>query len=130
MTDLLFVYGTLRPQADCAMGREARARLCSESQSLGPARTQGTLYNLGNYPALGTGSGVIVGSLYQLLDPSNTFKWLDEYEGISGAPSDEYERVLRPVVAHDEFPLRAWAYLQKRPAPRATLIPSGDWLSH
>jgi gamma-glutamylcyclotransferase (GGCT)/AIG2-like uncharacterized protein YtfP len=128
MTDLLFVYGTLRPDADCAMGQRARANLQRDSHLLGSARTHGTLYNLGNYPALGTGSRVILGSLYQLKDSSNTFTWLDKYEGITGTPVDEYERVLRTVISNDEQPVTAWVYILKHTAKSAQIIPSGDWL--
>jgi gamma-glutamylcyclotransferase (GGCT)/AIG2-like uncharacterized protein YtfP len=128
MTDMLFVYGTLRPDANCAMGQRARASLQRESQLVGSARTQGTLFNLGNYQALGTGSGMIVGSLYQLKDPSNTLMWLDEYEGITNTSADEYERVLRTALSNDEQPVKAWVYVLKHTAESAQIIPSGDWL--
>jgi gamma-glutamylcyclotransferase (GGCT)/AIG2-like uncharacterized protein YtfP len=129
MSDLLFVYGTLRPDADCEMGRDARTSLQGESRLLGSARTQGTLYNLGNYPALGPGLETISGSLYQLNNPSNTLKWLDEYEGITNALADEYERALKTVLLKDSHPVHAWVYLLKQPQARAELIPSGDWLN-
>lgn len=128
MPEMLFVYGTLRPDAECAMGREARPRLRSESQLLGSARTQGTLYDLGRYPGLGLGSGWVVGSVYQLNTIAKTLDWLDKYEGITGAPTDEYYRRRCAVISEGDHQILAWAYILRRVPPSATLMRSGNWL--
>lgn len=129
MTDLLFVYGTLRPEAHHTMGMSARARLQNESHPVGTARTQGTLYDLGEYPGLASGSGWVTGTLYQLNDQHNTLEWLDQYEDITGSPDDEYERQQRTVVRVGDQPVKAWVYVLKQASTSATIIPTGDWLS-
>ncbi len=136
MNAMLFVYGTLRPDAACAMGHEARVRLQRESQLLGAARARGTLVDLGDYPALTTGNNSVVGALVQLRDPLATLIWLDEYEGVTGALTDQYVRVRQPVIPEIDRPVQscmqawvqAWVYVLKHRATAAPAIASGNWL--
>ena len=130
MTNLttLFVYGTLRPIASGVMGADERARLAGEAHYLGPATTAGTLLDLGAYPGLAEGPGLVRGGLYALSEPAITFAWLDAYEGITGAARDEYRRCRRTVTQVDGTELVAWVYIFVRSADGIRAIASGDWL--
>ena len=121
----LFVYGTLRPGAGCALGRLARERLRQETVDRGPATMRGRLIDLGRYPGLvaNGGQGIVHGELLALKSPSLTWLWLDAYEG------GGYRRVVGEAVS-TTMARRVWAYCyvcKSAPGP-AALIRSGDWL--
>lgn len=81
----LFVYGSLMSSVSTPMGARERIRLAGESRSLGPAKTQGRLYNLGQYPGLAPPTSpddIVQGELLELFNPAATFLWLDQYEGV------------------------------------------------
>ncbi|HET9983324.1 MAG TPA: gamma-glutamylcyclotransferase family protein [Longimicrobiales bacterium] len=71
----LFVYGTLR-------SGEPAAELLAGAEPLGPARVEGTLYDIdGRYPALMlAGRGVVEGEVWRC--PVELLWRLDEYEGV------------------------------------------------
>ena len=93
MTELIFVYGTLRSGFDNRYAKLLR----SQSLFAGEASVRGSTRDLGRYPAFRPEpDGEVRGELYRLLTPETTLAALDEYEG------DEFERVLiecggRPV---------------------------------
>ena len=123
----LFVYGTLRPAASGAMGTDERGRLAEEARYLGPATTQGLLIDLGAYPGLVNGPGLVHGDLYSLTGAAGTLAWLDTYEGITGAVCDEYLRRVCPI-AMPNGRIAAWVYFCRRAPIGARAIASGDWL--
>lgn len=111
----LFVYGTLRSGGD-AVGLLRGCRLA------GTGRVAGTLYDLGDYPALVLdGRGLVEGEVWRC--PADALGRLDEYEGL---PSGLYARV-RVAVDGTE----CWTYVAGPAlAPRLTperRIPSGRW---
>jgi gamma-glutamylcyclotransferase (GGCT)/AIG2-like uncharacterized protein YtfP len=117
---LLFVYGTLLPWAPSALGAVER--------DLGRATTRGQLVDLGGYPGLIEGTGLVHGLLYDLIaEPCATLTWLDVYEGISGTPSDEYARLSRTVSCADGTNVDAWVYMYRHAVDPASVMPSGRW---
>ena len=76
----LFVYGTLLPQSNGALGISQRLRLRSEGTFLGNAQTDGVLLDLGGYPGLIDGSTLVHGGIYRLRSPEASLPWLDAYE--------------------------------------------------
>ena len=69
---LLFVYGTL------LKGME-REFVLSDSQYLGPAVFQAQLFDLGDYPGIKVGRGLVIGELYEI--NRVTLDLLDKLEG-------------------------------------------------
>jgi gamma-glutamylcyclotransferase (GGCT)/AIG2-like uncharacterized protein YtfP len=125
----LFVYGTLLPASAGDMGRDERARLGREAKWLGPATVSGTLYNLGGYPGLFDGAGIVHGGLYDLHDPLATFLWLDAYEAVTGDPTqDDYWRTQRAVTPAAGNCRSAWIYVGVRQPRSGDIIRSGSWL--
>jgi gamma-glutamylcyclotransferase (GGCT)/AIG2-like uncharacterized protein YtfP len=126
MSDIIFVYGTLRPSV-----KNSRADLFEAvAESLGEARVRGHLYNLGAYPGLvlNEASNVwVVGAIYRLHHPEPTLKILDEYEGATARSDDAYERALVTVANSEHATLQAWTYLYRGPLTGAKAMPSGDW---
>lgn len=121
----LFVYGTLRPAADCAMGRSARDRLSREAVHVGGATMRGRLLDLGRYPALVAIDlgGVVRGDVLELASPGLTWPWLDAYEGPG------YLRVVGQSHSDDGRRFAAWVYICKVAPAGAGQVPGGDWLT-
>ena len=122
MTDLLFVYGTLRSGFDNPYAQLLRQR----AELLGPATAQGSIYRVRHYPAFRpeahpAASGVVHGELYRMFpDPAALLQALDDYEDV------EFTRVPIAVEqgggAHS-----AWIYRYDAALPPDSLIASGDF---
>ena len=124
MTDLfdLFVYGLLMP------GQSGYDELClaDRTQRLGPDRTTGTLYDLGDYPGLiAEGSGVVHGEILRSSD-ATLLADLDAYELYDPENLDcsDYRR-LRITTLSGNLP--AWTYIYLRPLNGCPIIEAGDW---
>jgi gamma-glutamylcyclotransferase (GGCT)/AIG2-like uncharacterized protein YtfP len=125
---LLFVYGTLLPWAPGALGAVERADLRAQARDLGRATTHGHLVDLGGYPGLVDGVGLVHGLLYDLIaNPSATLTWLDAYEGVTGALDDEYARCVRCVTCADGISIDAWVYMYRHAIEPTCVRPSGRW---
>jgi len=124
---LLFVYGTLRREADTRMS----AWLAARAEHLGPATTPGRLYDLGSYPGFVDARlphEVVRGDLVRLRSPA-AWRELDDYEN-DGASGDAapYVCVRRIVDLHTGERVDACLYLYRGPLRGARRITSGDWL--
>lgn len=124
---LLFVYGTLRPEADTRMSTWLAAR----AEHLGPATTPGRLYDLGSYPGFVDArlpDEVVRGDLYRLRSPA-AWRELDDYEN-DGASGDAapYVCVRRIVNLDTRERVDACLYLYREPLHGSRRIVSGDWL--
>lgn len=127
MTAHLFVYGTLLPGDTSDTGAEQRARLQREARVVGPGTTDGLLLDLGSYPGLVDGPGVVHGIVHYLPDWSKTLAWLDAYEGITGCPEDEYVRKPRAVTFSTGATILCWTYVYMQSMVVCSLIVSGRW---
>ncbi len=126
LSDLLFVYGTLRMGCDDAMARW----LHGASRLIGPAQANGALYRVDHYPGfVPGGSGQVVGDLVQLADPPAAFAILDDYEQCSDAwPRPREYRRERLIVAGPQGPVEAWTYIFAHDVRGLERIESGDFL--
>ncbi|MDX2029154.1 MAG: acetylornithine/succinylornithine family transaminase [Blastocatellia bacterium] len=126
MTELLFVYGSLRPE----LAPEELQPLLARFSSLGSGTTPGRLYDLGPYcgavldPA---GAARIHGFLWRI--PPEMLPTLDEYEGYSEAAPDAglYVRRLCTVQGGDGEEYESWIYVYNGEVANARPIPSGDY---
>jgi gamma-glutamylcyclotransferase (GGCT)/AIG2-like uncharacterized protein YtfP len=119
---LLFVYGTLRP----SVGGEGTS-LVRHMKAEGPATARGLLYDLGSYPGMVRGDGVVHGELLQITQPAD-LEALDHYEECGG-PWPLFRREQMEVLRADGEPAVAWAYLYVRSVAGATCIDGGDYLA-
>lgn len=125
----LFVYGTLRKDA----GTEFSRLLAGLAVDVGPARTRGRLFHLGEYPGMTVSEGdaeAVIGELYELRDPAATWPILDSYEGcgVGDTPPFEFERRLIRVRMDDGHSTQAWAYIYRGDTANKPEIVSGDYL--
>jgi gamma-glutamylcyclotransferase (GGCT)/AIG2-like uncharacterized protein YtfP len=119
----LFVYGTLK------RGGELHAELASEKvRFLGPAKIQGRLFRISgeSYPGAvpADNEQYIKGELYELHQPAETLRKIDEVEGC-----DEglFERKLVNVWIGSKK-MKAWAYFYSKPLKKSPPITSGHFL--
>ena len=125
----VFVYGTLM-QGGFWHGPAAQAGIAA----ITPAQATGTLFDLGDYPALTLGEPTpIQGEILTFQDIAKALPVLDEIEDAAadGAASGMYRRTIMTVTDHAGQHRRAWAYVM---APEnlagAPIIASGNWRRH
>jgi gamma-glutamylcyclotransferase (GGCT)/AIG2-like uncharacterized protein YtfP len=118
----LFVYGTLRP----SFGEEGTS-LVRHMKAEGPATARGLLYDLGSYPGMVRGDGVVHGELLQITQPAD-LEALDHYEECGG-PWPLFRREPMEVLRPDGEAAIAWVYLYARSVEGATFIDCGDYLA-
>lgn len=118
--DLLFVYGTLKANHSNDINE-----LCAgKVRFVGTGTTTGSLYDLGNYPAMTESrDGVITGEIYEVLDKPYVMAIVDDYEGCSADYSEphEYKRCLQSVKSGDQE-LCCWLYLYNVELPESAVF--------
>lgn len=127
ITDLLFVYGTLR--RDCPNG--AHPQYLAGAEFITSAQVRGKLYRVSYYPALVLDDGGWVqGEIYRLQNEQQLAR-LDAYEECTypALPEQEYQRcVIHAQTANGET-FKVWVYAWQRPLENLPLIASGDFLN-
>ena len=116
----LFVYGTL-------LRGLSRARMLRGSRFLGPALLSGRLFDLGSYPGLLAGPGLVVGEIH-LVDAS-TLRRLDRVEDFDARDPDG-SLYRRETVSARHFSGQGETvetYLYNREPDAGVLIPHGDY---
>lgn len=120
MMPRVFVYGSLLP------GESGHAAL-QGSRCLGPALVQGRLLDLGDYPGLVAGEGLVIGEVYSV--SQDTLSALDRIEGFSAqAPASSLFRRSRMEVRYlaDGHREKVYTYVHNRRA-QGELIAHGDY---
>lgn len=120
-SDYIAFYGTLLKQQGVQQALGAAQKL----RWVGPCQIPGQLFDLGEYPGLQKGSGVVSGELYEILDPSVLIP-LDNYEGCDSANIAcslyvrERVRLISPAV-------ECWVYVYNQPVDGKARIANGIW---
>ena len=122
--ELLFVYGTLRP----TLATGGHAQLVHDLEVLGPATVRGVLLDLGDYPGLVAGDGLVRGDLLRVVDPAR-LQALDDYEECRG-PEPLFRRERLVARLFDGTAVDAWGYRYARPQLAARVIAGGDYAAH
>jgi gamma-glutamylcyclotransferase (GGCT)/AIG2-like uncharacterized protein YtfP len=119
---LIGLYGTLR---DAELRRSLG--LAGRVRRLGRFRLAGILYDLGPYPALAPGKGVVHGELYELMD-KGVLAVMDKYEEYdpSRLKRSPYRRERWRLADPD---LDCWVYVYNRPVRGLPRVLGGDWLA-
>jgi gamma-glutamylcyclotransferase (GGCT)/AIG2-like uncharacterized protein YtfP len=125
----VFVYGTLM-QGGFWHAPAAEAGIAA----ITPAQATGTLFDLGDYPALMLGAATpIQGEILTFQDIASALPVLDDIEDAApdGGASGMYRRTIMTVTDQAGQRRRAWAYVMAPQSLRAEpIIPSGDWRDH
>ena len=129
MGELVFFYGTLMAGFD----RRRRAGIDDKLRYIGRGSIQGSLFDLGLYPAaVPAPEGDVWGEVYEMTEPVTVLAGLDEIEGYRHDDPDRslYRRTQADVLLPDGTRARAWVYFYNAPLGRASRIESGDYLEH
>ena len=117
----LVLYGTLMSAFDTLDELGVRERL----RLVGACTLAGRLYDMGEWPSLALGGGIVHGELFEVLD-ARVFVTLDRYEECY-EHDPARSRYRRETVALLEPALPAWVYVANEQLPAADLIASGSW---
>lgn len=101
--DYIFVYGTLR--SDFVPRRAVLDRVLGMMTYIGAGAISAGMYDMGSYPAIVEGEGMVEGELYSLSDTNEVLRELDYFESNGSL----YERVVTPVVCIGKE-YQAWVY--------------------
>lgn len=125
----LFVYGTLM----LASGHPMGLKLANEARYLGPASIGAKLYDFGKWPGLvlsRLSTDIVYGEAWTL-NTLDSFRWLDDYEGIRpNVVRPEYERVERRVTVREIGVVDAFLYVYRWPIAYGRLIEAGRWTAN
>lgn len=126
--DHFFLYGLLRQGAE---GMPAHINLEAGGAFQKSVALKGDLYDLGGFPGIVDGKGLVQGILYRLNDVS-LVPLLDEFEDVKQGdePASLYLRVRKPVLDVDGRSTgeTAWVYWYNKPVTGRRRIKTGDWL--
>ena len=116
----LFIYGTLMP------GLRLEAEMLG-AEHLGPARVPGCLVDVGRYPGLLHGEGLVTGEVYRVGDAQLTR--LDEVEDMVAGDraASQYWREWVTVQEGARAGQQVWTYVYNRPVDGLTPIAHGDY---
>jgi gamma-glutamylcyclotransferase (GGCT)/AIG2-like uncharacterized protein YtfP len=116
----LFIYGTLLP------GLRLQAQM-QGAQRLGPARVLGRLVDVGRYPGLLPGDGLVSGEVYRVSEAQ--LARLDQVEDM--VPGDraasQYWRERVTVLDGALAGQPVWTYVYNRPVEGLVPIAHGDY---
>lgn len=131
-TKYLFCYGTLLRDT----APQSVAALCRRLPRLAAATVNGSLYDLGSYPALVLGNdddkhAVVRGEVVAVQSASDWLR-LDAYEGVDrGHPERSlYNRVRTIATTEAGEKVECWIYAYNRELRHAVRIDSGCWRTH
>jgi gamma-glutamylcyclotransferase (GGCT)/AIG2-like uncharacterized protein YtfP len=128
-SDLVFVYGTLRPAARSDIHDRY---LGNRADLIGLGTVAGKLWRVSWYPALTLGTSLedrVFGEIYRLRKPDKMLAELDRFEvcDLSRPEESEYTREIVEVRRADEAPVSAWCYRYLGSVAGLTRIISGDF---
>ena len=116
----LFIYGTLMP------GLRLEAEM-QGAQALGPARVPGCLVDVGHYPGLVHGEGVVIGVVFRVSDAQ--LARLDEVEDMVAGDraASQYWRERVTIQDGALAGQQVWTYVYNLPIHGLTPIAHGDY---
>lgn len=130
--DYLFAYGSLRS----GFKSDAYNYISRYFTLIGPAVTQGYLYDMGNYPVAKptTEEAFIKGELFQITHPESfdyVMAQLDDYEGIHSEADEQpcYVRTKANIMV-EEKAYEAWVYWYTSSVAGKPIVASGDVMEY
>jgi len=123
--DLLALYGSLMR----GLGAMDELAVVDRLRFVAPCKIAGQLFDLGAFPGMREGAGIVKGEVFAVLDP-NVIEVLDDFENFLPDEPDESHYVRKRVRLIEPGATAAWVYAYNRVPPRNRLIDAGDWRAH
>lgn len=120
--DLLALYGSLLR----GLGGMEPAGVNESLRYVGPCVLEGQLFDLGDYPGLRQGTGLVVGELHVVLD-ARAFLALDHFEGFDASRRRDSLYLRERVALIEPAETQAWVYFYNHVPDLDARIESGDW---
>lgn len=117
----LFVYGTLRP----ALAYGESLHLITGLNLIGAATVPGQLYDLGEYPGLTNGKGLVHGDVLEIVN-FDRLAAIDAYEECDREPP-LFRREQTIATFSEGHLLPVWVYRYCQPITTSQLIPQGEY---
>jgi gamma-glutamylcyclotransferase (GGCT)/AIG2-like uncharacterized protein YtfP len=126
MSDYLFAYGTLIPGCEPAQMNS----ICSRLELVGEATVRGILYDLGAFPGVVEGDGIVRGVVLRV--PRDAWRAMDAYEGcpIPGGEDGLFRRIPTRATLAGGDDIECWLYVYAREVDAERIVVSGDWRQH
>jgi gamma-glutamylcyclotransferase (GGCT)/AIG2-like uncharacterized protein YtfP len=123
MSDYLFAYGTLIPGCEPAQMKS----ICSRLDLVGEATVRGILYDLGAFPGVVEGDGIVRGVVLRV--PPDAWVAMDAYEGclIPGGEGGLFKRIATRATLDTGEGIDCWLYVYARDVGGQRIVASGDW---
>ncbi len=119
----VFVYGSLM------RGFALHDIYAYDASTVEECYTDGLLFDLGDYPALVAGEGIVYGELMEFSDIDKILMRFDELEGYNGEGYlNFFERVMVNVtLLNCGSKISAWTYVYAGDVEDKNCIEEGDW---
>ena len=132
MIDLVFGYGTLRPESHpiSSFTHVGRAVITANLWTMRAKR--GMSYNSTTWAGVEHGSGEVFGDVFEMPDEAAGLRQLDRREGCTyGEPeSSVYHREVVTATMATGKAVEAWAYFMTENVVPLERVESGDWFDH
>jgi len=96
---------------------------------VGPCRIEGQLFDLGAYPGLREGLGIVTGEVFALIDPE-VIEVLDRFEDFFPDEPRESHYLRKRIRLIEPQPMTTWVYLYNHEPPPDRRIEDGDWRAY
>jgi gamma-glutamylcyclotransferase (GGCT)/AIG2-like uncharacterized protein YtfP len=125
--DYVAVYGVLRSDVNGLLSTP-EPDLASRTISRGKCLIPGALFDVGDYPGLVPGDGIVEGELLEISHES-VLADLDHFEGYD--PGKPYEGKFRRQLVRLRKPsVDAWIYVYTKESADLPCVPQGDWKAY
>ena len=123
MSEYLFAYGTLIPGCEPAQMNS----ICSRLEFVAEATARGILYDLGAFPGVVEGDGIVRGVVLRV--PHDAWAAMDAYEGcpIPGGDDGLFRRIITRATLDRGEELNCWLYVYARDVRGRRIVASGGW---
>jgi gamma-glutamylcyclotransferase (GGCT)/AIG2-like uncharacterized protein YtfP len=123
--DLIALYGSLMR----GLGAMNQIGVGHLLQFVAPCKIQGELFDLGAYPGLRGGAGVVTGEIFEILDPE-VIRVMDRFEDYFPDDDRESHYIRKRTVLIEPAATTAWVYFYNHEPPRDRRVELGDWRAH
>jgi gamma-glutamylcyclotransferase (GGCT)/AIG2-like uncharacterized protein YtfP len=123
--DWIALYGSLMR----GLGAMDEIGVGDRLRFVAPCKIAGQLYDLGAYPGLREGAGIVTGEIFAILDPK-VIEVLDRFEDFFPDEPRESHYIRKRIPLIEPRSTTAWVYVYNHEPPQDRQVDAGDWRAH